>query len=217
MLEAYEDEGKFGKNENDQFLALFNANKDSFDTTTVDFAKLNYQIGMMYFNYYTNDDGSVNFSNRVQKAYSFFASNFENSSSNEFEYKNISDCYYQICSFYKMYILNSATVEEASKDNYEVLFQTIEETLGDIKDAGPYDQLALYNGVFMLLYDQRTGMQQVNVDKEDILSLMKEVYDGAKMLTVQKEQSQKMQSEIVDNYDDYVEAIERAYTNAEEK
>ena len=38
----------------------------------------NYKIGMMYFNYYTNEDGTYSFSNRVQKAYPFFAANYEN-------------------------------------------------------------------------------------------------------------------------------------------
>ena len=56
MLEAYEDEGKFGKKENDEFLALYNAHKDNFDVTSKEYAELNYKIGMMYFNYYTNDD-----------------------------------------------------------------------------------------------------------------------------------------------------------------
>lgn len=72
MIEAYEDEGKFGKNENDTFLAVYNAHKDEFDNTTKEVAELNYKIGMMYFNYYTEEDGSYSFSTRVQKAYEFF-------------------------------------------------------------------------------------------------------------------------------------------------
>ena len=218
MLEAYEDEGKFGKKENDEFLALYNAHKDNFDVTSKEYAELNYKIGMMYFNYYTNDDGSYSFSNRVQKAYSFFATNFENKEmSSEFEYKKLSDCYYRICSFYKTYILSSATVEEASKDNYEELLSTIENALDDVKDAGAYDQLTLYNGTFMLLYDQRSSMVQVNVDKDTVLTLLDRVYNSASTLSVKKEQSQNLQKEIVDNYDEYKEAIERAYTNAEER
>ena len=41
MLEAYEDEGKFGKKENDEFLALYNAHKDNFDVTSKEYAELN--------------------------------------------------------------------------------------------------------------------------------------------------------------------------------
>lgn len=218
MLEAYEDEGRFGKEENDEFLALYNANKDTFDHTTSEVAELNYKIGMMYFNYYTEEDGSYSFSTRVQKAYSFFAENHNNAEiPQDFEDMNLSECYYQICSFYKNYILNGAPVEEASRDNYENLFSTIENTLADVQSAGAYNQLSLYNGIFMLLYDQRSSMVQVNVEQKEIIDLLDNVYDDAKNLTVQKEQSQKLQQEIMEHYDTYRQAIIRAYTNAEER
>lgn len=218
MLEAYEDEGQFGKKENDEFLALYNAHKDSFDHTSVEYAQLNYKIGMMYFNYYTNEDGSYSFSNRVQKAYSFFAENYENEEiASGFEQKKLSDCYYKICYFYKKYILNSTTVEEASRDDYEELIATMEEALDDVEGAGAYDKLTLYNGIFMLLYDQRNSMVQVGVDEKTIMDLLDTVYEKTSTLSVQKEQSQNLQREIMENYDDYKEAIDRAYTNAEER
>lgn len=218
MLEAYEDEGVFSKKENDEFLASYNANQDKFNRADSDTAELNYKTGMMYFNYYTNEDGSYSFSNRVQKAYSFFTANYENEEiSPKFTYKELSDCYYQICSFYKTYILSSAIVEEASRENYENLFLTIENVLEKVEGAGAYDQLTLYNAVFMLLYDQRNNMVQVNVEQEKILSLYDMVYQKADMLSVQKEQSKKLQQEMKEHYAEYKSAIERAYTNAEER
>lgn len=218
ILDAYENEGYFGRKENDEFLALYNANKDGFDISSVEFAELNYRIGMMYFNYYTNDDGSYSFSNRVQKAYPFFSTNYENEQINEaFKYKKLSDCYYQICSFYKKYILSSANVEEASKEQYLNLFEVIEDSINSIKEEGAYDQLTLYNGTFMLMYDQRANLQSVNVDKEIIISLMDKVYTNTSSLSVQKEQSKKLRNEILDNYSKYKDAIERTYTNAKER
>lgn len=216
LLEAYEDEGKFGKEENDEFLALYNKGKDGFDTSSKLNAELNYKVGMMYFNYYTEEDGSYSLSDRVQKAYSFFALNYENKNlSKNFENKSLSNCYYQICYFYKKYILSSSTVEEASKNNYEALFETINEALEDVKVASAYDQLSLYNAVFMLMYDQRSSMMQVNVEQDEIIEIIDNVYDSTKSLTVQKEQSKKLQQEIVDNYESYKDAIVRTYTNAE--
>lgn len=218
MLTAYEDDGIFEKKQNDQFLGIYNRNKVEFDTSSKEYAELNYQIGMMYFNYYTDEDGSYSFSNRVQKAISFFEVNAKNENiSPDFKEKKISDCYYQICSFYKTYILNSATVEEASKENYEQLLDQINDTLTEVEDSGAYDKLTFYNGVFMLLYAQRTNMEQVNVDQDKILILLNCVYEKASELTVQKEQSQQLQREILDNYDNYREAIQRTYTNAEER
>lgn len=215
ILEAYENEGQFDKAENNEFLALYNRYQEGFDKTTVEYAELNYKIGMMYFNYYT-ENGEVKFSTRVNKAYSFFAANYENQEiSPDFAEKSLSDCYYQICTFYKRYILSSATVEEASRNDYEALFQTIEAALDDVEGAGAYDQLTLYNGTFMLLYDQRSQIVSVNVDEATVLDLLDTVYNSAKSLSVQKDQSKKLQQEIVDNYETYREAIERAYDAAE--
>lgn len=215
ILEAYENEGQFDKAENNEFLALYNRYQDGFDVTTKEFAELNYKVGMMYFNYYT-ENGEAKFSTRVNKAYGFFAANYENQQiSPEFAEKSLSDCYYQICTFYKKYILNSATVEEASRNDYEALFQVIEAALDDVEGAGAYDQLTLYNGTFMLLYDQRSQMVSVNVDEATVLDLLDTVYNSAKSLSVQKDQSKKLQQEIVDNYKTYREAIERAYDAAE--
>lgn len=213
MLEAYENEGKFSKKENDQFLAVYNANKNQFDNKSVDVAQLNYLIGTMYFNYYTDDGTNYSFSTRVQKAYPFFEDNFNNKIVN-FKKKNLSNCYYQICSFYKKYILSSATVEEVSNENYRQLFNTIETSIITMNSAGLYEKLSLYNGVFMLLYDQRESMNSVNVDEDTVKRLLNEVYEGAKKLNVQKTQSKKLQQEIVDNFKEYSNAISRTYDNA---
>ena len=215
ILEAYENEGTFDKAENNEFLALYNRYQDGFDTTTKEFAELNYKVGMMYFNYYT-ENGEEKFSTRVNKAYGFFTANYENPQiSAEFTQKSLSDCYYQICNFYKKYILSAATVEEASRNDYENLFQIIESALLEVEGAGAYDQLTLYNGTFMLLYDQRAQMVSVNVEEATVLDLLDKVYNSAKLLTVQKDQSKKLQQEILDNYETYREAIERAYDAAE--
>lgn len=217
ILDAYESEGRFGKSDNDQFLALYNANKEGFDTASVQVAELNYKIGLMYFNYYSEGD-DFSFSNRVQKAYPFFEANYKNKElSGEFQARQLSDCYYQICAFYKKYILNAVTVEEASREDYEALFSVVESALADVKTAGAYDQLALYNGVFMLLYDQRANMVSVNMEQDRVQNVLNEVYDSARTLTVQKEQSRKLQQEIVDHYEEYSAAIARAYDNARER
>ena len=113
--------------------------------------------------------------------------------------------------------MNSATIEEASKESYDNLFETINSTLTSVENAGAYDQLSINNGIFILLYDQRISMAQVNVDQEEVLNLLERAYNNAKSLSVQKEQSKKLQEEIVDNYENYKQAIERAYINAKER
>lgn len=216
MIEAYQDEGLFGKKQNDELLAVYNSNKDALSLSAQDLVELNYQLGMLYFNYYTDsEDGSYSFSTRVQKAYPFFNEN--HTLAIDFENQKTSESYFKICTFYKRYILNTTTVEEASRENYEELISTIKEAMEDVKDAGAYDQLTLYNSVFMLLYDQRAVMAQVDMNKQAILDLYDSIYVSTSQLTVQKEQSKKLRQEIMDKYDSFVEAIERTYTNSDER
>lgn len=214
LLQAYEDEGKFGEAESAQFLALYNANCDGFDDRSAEVAELNYQIGIMYFNYYEHQNGESNFSTRVQKAYGFFEKNYQNQEiSGEFDKKELSDSYYQVCTFYKKYILPTAMVEEASKSDYEALLDTLENALKQVDDKGPYDQLVLYDGAFMLLYDQRQSMAEHGVAADDVLELMDDIHARASDLVVQKEQNVEIQTRIMDNYVSYREAIKRAYKN----
>ena len=87
----------------------------------------------------------------------------------------------------------------------------------DVVSSSRFRESRLYNSVFMLLYDQRASMAQVNVDRQRILDLYDDIYKRTNELTVQKEQSKVLQSEILDKYETYKEAIERTYTNIEER
>lgn len=215
MLEAYESAGRFDKAENDEFLALYNKYQKEFDPSAKELAELNYKIGMMYFNYYT-ENGEAKYATRVTKANGFFAANYDNQQlSPEFAEKSLSDCYYEICNFYIKYIQNSATVDEASKADYEELFKTIEGALQSVEEAGSYDKLSLYNSVFMLIHDQRNDLASVGYEKEKVLGLFDEVYSEAQALSVRKEQGQKLQNEITNNYEQFREKIEQAYDAAE--
>lgn len=214
LLEAYEAENRFSKTENDFFLALYNANKSEFDVNDTETAELNYKIGMMYFNYYTEEDGSYLFSTRVQKAYSFFNENHQNAPQS-FAYYEVSESYYQICTFYKKYILSSASIEEATKENYDALLNDMAQTMGQLQELNSYEQLSYYSGVIDLLYDQRLYMTNAAVEQEKIMTILDTAYKQACELTVQKEQSLKLQTMISEHYADYKEAILRCYTNEE--
>lgn len=216
LLQAYEAENRFTKQENDKFLALYNVNKSEFDAGSAEVAELNYKIGMMYFNYYTEEDGSYLFSVRVQKAYSFFNENHNNAPKN-FDYYEVSESYYQICTFYKKYILSSSNIEEAEKGNYDAMLENMSSTMTNILDLNAYDQLSYYSGAIDLLYDQRIYMANVEVEQEKIMDVLNMAYERSKKLTVQKEQSLELQSTIESHYADYKEAILRCYTNGGEE
>lgn len=60
-------------------------------------------------------------------------------------------------------------------------------------------------------------MASVGIEKDTVMELMDRVYENTKNLSVQKEQSRKLQQEILDNYSSYKEAVERVYQNTEER
>lgn len=211
LLEAYEYNEEFGREQSDEFNSVFPIDKEIFDQESVEYAELNYKIGLMYFNYYEGgESGESSFSDRVKRAYEYFRLSAEESPE-EFESRDLAGCYFTICSFYKKYILSGSSVEEASLSEYNDLMLQIENAMSTVEDAGKYDQLAFYNGVFMLLYDQRNGMESVGVDEDRILGLFDRVYENAAAVIVNKEQSLKLQNEVLENYESYRSGIENAY------
>lgn len=222
LLEAYEDAGVFGEAESQQFSALYNANKLGFDKSSVAVAELNYKAGRMYFSYYTEEGQTPGFATKVNMSQSFFTENAENENlPSGFEEKQISDCYYQICKFYKKYVINTASVDEVAKTDYEDLFETFQNTMDSMEGAGAYDKLTLYNSVYMLLYDQRGELANVSYAQEDVLKLFDAVYENAMELDVRKDASVALQKEMSGENDarfnQYRKDIIDAYTNHAKK
>ena len=212
LIEAYEEEGQFGKTESERFLKLYNANKDGFDTGSEEVAELNYKIGLMYFNYYSGENGDATYRVRVQKAYPYFAANQDV----DFDEKTACDRYYYICSFFKDYIAETAKkADDVTKEDYDALFATMNEILEDATGAGTYDKLSLYNSMFMLIHEKRTDLASLGYDQAELLKLMEDIYNGATPLAPKKEQTKLLRQEILNNYDGFVKDIERAYNNAQ--
>lgn len=217
LLEAYEDNGKFSATESGEFLNLYNKNRDLFDTNSPDVCELRYKIGTMYFNYYTEANGSYSDGARAKQAFPFFEANFNSSA--DYEHKTISDCFYWVCYFYNTYLLDSSAgklnVDEADKSNYEQLFTEISSRINSIQEEGPYNKLTLYSVVFNMLYMERKNMAQLGVSETQVLNLFDDVYNRAMALNPNKSQAQALQNEMRSNYSVYRAAIETAYTTQE--
>ena len=217
LLEAYEDNGKFSATESGEFLNLYNKNRDLFDTNSPDVCELRYMIGTMYFNYYTEANGSYSDGARAKQAFPFFEANFNSSA--DYEHKTISDCFYWVCYFYNTYLLDSSAgklnVDEADKSNYEQLFTEISGRISSIQEEGPYNKLTLYSVVFNMLYMERKNMAQLGVSQTQVLDLFDDVYNRAMALNPNKSQAQALKSEMKTNYSLYREAIVAAYTARE--
>lgn len=218
LLTAYEDEDRFGQEESAVFLALYNANKKNFDQSSLEMAELNHQAAMLYFNYYDRQVGVENTKQRIQKAHPFFADLCENEQlHSDFAYRVQANCYYTICNFYKEYVYDQLIAPD--RNDFEELLSVIDSAMQDLESSGSsaYDRLAMYNGVFLLIYDQKNEMATVGIPKEQVLALFDEIYEKAEQLESSKEMLQELRNEIVDNYSAYRTDIENYYTNLERR
>lgn len=207
-----------------QFEALYDPTDETkYSNDYEDFAELNYRIGKMCFTYYDRTlSQNENFSARINRAYRYLSQNhsfIENGSiSSSAGNMQMSECYYQICDFYKKYIF-SQTADTASAEDFATFFGTLDGLLDAIEgntSATAYDKLELYNNIFMLLYDRRADMVSAGVDQETVLKLYDRVYSSAESIDAsQRILWTVLKSEMQDNYTNYRAAIERAYTNAE--
>ncbi len=219
LLEKYQEDGKFVKQENDEFLGLYRKNEGKFNTESADFAELNYQIGLMYYNFYTeNDDESIGDHVNAQKAYPFFKENYNNDELKEkFDNQAYSDCYYQICLFYKTYVAEKVKIKEATADTYTEILEEFDTVIDQIESSEPYDQLVLYRNVLEFLKWQSNRMAAVGVDETEVLELMEKVYDRAGKLKpqVSNDKSIEEQERISLDYEKCKKDIEDTYDNRE--
>lgn len=206
LIESYEDSG-FGKAESDVFTGLYFPGDEGFaDCDPADVAELNYRAGTLYFNYYSGENGAINA--RVNKAVNYFRVNHEQYSDAVYDHAKLSECYYRICCFYKDFIISGASVDEASKEDFDELIGTVKSTVTLVENENAYNQLALYNTVCMLLNDQVSSMSSVGVSKSDALELLDLVYSLALETNPQKAAASSLKSEICDNYEAFRSRIE---------
>lgn len=206
-----------------QFEALYDPTDETkYSSNYEGFAELNYRIGKLCFTYFDRTlSQNENFSARINRAYKYLSQNhsfIENGSvSSSAGNMQMSECYYQICDFYKKYIF-SQTADTASAEDFATFFDTLDDLLDAIESntsATAYDKLELYNNIFMLLYDRRADMVSAGVDQETVLNLYDRVYDSADSIDAsQRILWTVLKREMQDNYTNYRAAIERAYTNA---
>lgn len=221
LLEVFAEDGRFSEEENEEFISLYYQNKEVRDLSQSETVELNYKAGILYFLCYTRDDGTYSFAERILKAYSFFKENHEIFGSNQaggvqvelFTCAQQSECYYEICNFYKTYILNLSTTEEASMEQSDKLIQTFQILMDKEKDAGEFEQLSLCYSIFILLYEQKMIWPAAGIEQDTVKALMTEVYEQAGHMNVYREQAVKMRDEILENFSYYTDAVDRAYAD----
>ncbi|MFG6377077.1 MAG: serine/threonine protein kinase [Lachnospiraceae bacterium] len=220
LLQAYEDNGTFGDEESNQFVAYYNKNKSNFETEDSSYLELNYKIGIIYFYLYSGGDGT--FRTRVLKAFPYFEA-IVNSGREEYENYNLANSYYILCNFYKEYVNNSngMVVKEPKLEDYEQLVESMNICVDNIEDyeneESSYIKLIMFNALCDLINDHRTGFVVTGMEKTNVLQVLEHVYKKAQELSVTQTESSELKTTLNQKYEEYVKNIERAYTNAEER
>ena len=218
LLQAYRDNGLFGDNESNQFLALYNANQDSMDTGSREFLDLSYETGITYFYLYSGNDNT--FRTRVLKSFPFFTRIVE-SGDTEYQYYNIAQSYYIIGDFYSKYIVDATSIREPTKENYEQLLDSLRLCMENMDeydyDDAAYISLTMYREIINLLNDHRRGLATTHVDKKTVTDILETAYNRTETISVTQEKSLAIKEAIEDSYKTCVQNIERVYSNSQER
>ena len=218
LLDAYQENGKFGDEESKQFIARYNQNREQLETEDREYLELAYESGITYFYLYSGGDST--FRNRALKAYPYFQSIVE-SKNTEYQYYEISQSYQIIGEFYTNYVVNATSVKEPTKEAYEGLLDSLNICIDKV-ESYDYDdaaniKLTMYQEIVNLLNDHRRGLASVKIDKNSVLKMLETIREKTEKLAVTQQASLAIRDSILYSCEQYVENIERAYSNMEER
>ena len=218
LLDAYQENGQIGDEESKQFIARYNQNREQLETEDREYLELAYESGITYFYLYSGGDST--FRNRALKAYPYFQSIVE-SKNTEYQYYEISQSYQIIGEFYTNYVVNATSVKEPTKEAYEGLLDSLNICIDKV-ESYDYDdaaniKLTMYQEIVNLLNDHRRGLASVKIDKNSVLKMLETIREKTEKLAVTQQASLAIRDSILYSCEQYVENIERAYSNMEER
>ena len=218
LLDAYQENGQFGDEESKQFIARYNQNREQLETEDREYLELAYESGITYFYLYSGGDST--FRNRALKAYPYFQSIVE-SKNTEYQYYEISQSEQIIGEFYTNYVVNATSVKEPTKEAYEGLLDSLNICIDKV-ESYDYDdaaniKLTMYQEIVNLLNDHRRGLASVKIDKNSVLKMLETIREKTEKLAVTQQASLAIRDSILYSCEQYVENIERAYSNMEER
>ena len=215
-VEAYNTLIEYYKNHevtNEQISKVGNAiesHKDDLDLNDSETADTYYDMGKLYFSDY---DGS--FKSRAVGAKNFFKLASEASAS--FDKKEIAECYYSICKF----MTNQSTTTEHSLDDYEKLFDEIEQAVKVVDAASDneanYDKISLYYVAMLLINDQAEYMAGVNFDRQTALDLMERLDSKSQGITSTLPYVNDLKDKIQFSYKSFTENVNSNYDEVEKR
>lgn len=215
LLEAYEDNGTFGDSESNKFSALYNENKASFNTESIDVIDLNFEIGYLYFNLFSGSDNTTR--TRMLKASPYFQYVVD-SGRKDYERYYLAESYSIICGFYAEYVANSTGINEPTKEAYDDLLSSLEICINNLEDyessESAYVKLTMYNDLLNIIYNHRSAFAKLNVNHENVTEIVDLIKEKTEAVSVTQTVSVELQQAIIDNYNNYIKAIDTAYENS---
>lgn len=210
LLDAYNEDGAFSKEESEEFLSIYNSNHSSLNPRAEEYEELHYKAGFLYINGY---DGST--PTRLRMALPFLEEAREGGGENG-PHALAVQCYCRIGAYYRDYIWDaSSSVREVSPTEMTALMEDIQQTLAafetDTSAEAVFNRLGFCEAVCNLLYDQR-DILAATVPRETVEAVLNQVYaELPEMQLLQKEQTKTLLQSLLDNEDTYRSMVERAY------
>lgn len=199
---------------NDSITALGNtieSNSDRLSVADEQIADMYYDMGKLYFSDYIGS-----FKSRAVSAKNFFEIACSQDSA-DFEKKDIARCYRSICNF----MTNQSTTTEHTLDEYEALFDEIEEALQIVDGASDkeanYDKMVFYYTTVLLINDQAEYMAGVGFERDESLEMMLGIKQKAEAIVSTLPHVNNLQLKIKNNYDSYVVNINAKYDEVEKR
>lgn len=215
LLQSYESNQRFGDAESKQFSYYYNKNQALFSSKDTAYLQLAYDAGITFFYMYT-PESDPSFRSRVLKAKPYFETVVQ-SGNQAFEYYDISQSYYLIGAFYSNFVVNTTSVKEPKKADYDSLLSAVQICMEnmehyDYEDAA-YIKLTMYNEIANLLSDHKKGLAASGVDIHKVLHVLDTIHAEAEQLSVTQQTSIALREALLGAYEKNRQAIETTYAN----
>ena len=220
LLDVYRDRGTFDQKESLQISGLLNAFYKA-DKTDPEYLELCYDIGYMYFNFYT-ENGNGGFAQRAAHANEYFS--IINAALKEKPDLDLParmkpwESYYHLSEMFKANTGLSVAVKHDSKDLQKILEEVsiCIDSMDSDEDYNENDADSIRLSQARYFASQinalRNEFAAANVPLDEVLSVMSEIKDSENSVTLQQLDDQK--SDAISECDAFIQNIRSAYDNS---
>ena len=181
LLDAYQDNGTFDREESGVLSGLFGKYSGAKDTA--EYVELCYRVGFMYFNFYT-EDGNASFQARVVKSAGYFEQVHDILKAHpdiSFDKAEAAESYYTITSFYKanngMQLAKAHSAQELAQllDAFSDCLDSLENYDERQDESAQAVKLDQYMHIAEQVNELRNEFASAGTAEEDVLALLTKI------------------------------------------